>query len=328
MSLKDHMQRVTSGLADVDGDLDKAAAKGRRGTGSMPASATLMHFSDDAREMAIEIEALKRDKGKAVRVAMDVCDDGPFHATPIDAGRVERLLANLRENGQNTPAVVRALPGDRFQIVAGRHRKAALQALGQTDWDVVIRDYDDDLAERLTFYDNLLAPSLPDFYKYLSFASRKEHTGKSIGELAKESGLSDALVSNLLAFGKLPRTGLETIAAHPGLFGSAFARQAAALLPEHEARGDRSHREGGAGPRANEGAGGHRPHCRSEEGEGTGGRIQAGARAFRRAYSNQEPSHPAIRGSGPGLRVPVKNRTADQRAPQEVGRFLHCRNLR
>jgi|ERR1019366_3797240 ParB family chromosome partitioning protein len=234
MSLKDHMTRVTSGLSDVDTVEDKAAARGRRGTGSMPASATLLHFSEDAREMALELEALKRDKGKAIRIRIDICDDGPFHATPMDQGRVDRLAANLRENGQNTPSVVRALPDGRYQIVAGRHRRAALQQLGETEWDVVVRDYDDDLAERLTFYDNLLAPSLPDFYKYLSFSSRKSRSGKTIAELSKESGLSEPLISNLLAFGKLPTAGLEVIAAHPHLYGSHFARQAATLVSEHE----------------------------------------------------------------------------------------------
>lgn len=235
MSLKDHMTRVTSGLSDVDGVDEKAAAKGRRGSGSVPASTTLLHFSEDAREMAAELEALKRDQGKSIRVRVEDCEDGPFHATPIDAGRVERLTANLRENGQNTPAVVRRLREGRYQIVAGRHRKAALLQMGQFEWDVVVRDYDDDLAERLTFYDNLLAPNLPDYYKYLSFASRKSRTGKTLAELSKESGLSEPLISNLLAFGKLPSLAIEVVAAHPHLFGSHFARQAATFVAGHEA---------------------------------------------------------------------------------------------
>lgn len=234
MSLKDHMTRVTSGLSDVDGVDEKAAAKGRRGSGSVPASTTLLHFSEDARAMAAELEALKRDRGKSIRVRIVSCEDGPFHATPIDASRVERLAANLRENGQNTPAVVRRLEEGKYHIVAGRHRKAALLQLGESEWDVVVRDYDDDLAERLTFYDNLLAPNLPDYYKYLSFSSRRSRTGKTIAELSKESGLSEPLISNLLAFGKLPAPAIEIVAAHPHLFGSHFARQAATLVAEHE----------------------------------------------------------------------------------------------
>ncbi len=233
MSLKDHMARVTSGLSDVNGVEEKAKAKERRGSGSVPASTTLLHFSEDAREMAAELEALKRDRGKSIRVKLASCEDGPFHATPIDASRVERLAVNLRENGQNTPAVVRQLENGQFHIVAGRHRKAALLQLGKSEWDVVVREYDDDLAERLTFYDNLLAPNLPDFYKYLSFSSRRSRTGKTIAELSKESGLSEPLISNLLAFGKLPAPALDIVAAHPHLFGSHFARQAAALVPGH-----------------------------------------------------------------------------------------------
>lgn len=234
MSLKDHMARITSGLSDVDGVADKEVGKARRGSGSVPAAATLLHFSEDAREMAEELEALKRDKGKAIRVRMDSCEVGPFHATPIDEARVERLVANLRENGQSTPAVVRATAPDRYQIIAGRHRKEALLRMGESEWDVVVRDYEDDLAERLTFYDNLLAPNLPDFYKYLSFASRRNRTGKTLTELSKESGLSEPQISNLLAFGKLPAAAIEIIAAHPHLFGSNFARQAATLVVDYE----------------------------------------------------------------------------------------------
>ncbi len=234
MSLKDHMTRITSGLSDVDGVAEKEVSRGRRGSGSVPAAATLLHFSEDAREMAVELEALKRDKGKSIRVRMDQCEGGPFHATPIDENRVDRLVANLRQNGQSTPAVVRATAPDRYQIIAGRHRKEALLRMGETEWDVVLRDYEDDLAERLTFYDNLLAPNLPDYYKYLSFASRRNRTGKTLTELSKESGLSEPQISNLLAFGKLPAIAIEIIAAHPHMFGSNFARHAATLVGDHE----------------------------------------------------------------------------------------------
>lgn len=215
MGLNDHLSKITQGLDNLDIPTSRAGSR-QRSSGSTPATTSLIHFSE-------EVAELRKSQGKAIRVRMDLCDDGPHHTSPIDPERVENLKANLHENEQSTPALLRVKEGGRYEIVAGRHRKAALLALGHEEWDAVIKDIDDDAAERLTFYDNLLAPSLTDHARYLGLARRRASKGFTLEQLAKESGLSRSTVARLLAFGNLPPACQEEIARHPDAIGSKLA---------------------------------------------------------------------------------------------------------
>lgn len=227
MSVKDEMAAMTAGL-------DKAPTVAtKRATSALTAPAALMAMNSGYRELQAENDRLKQTHGKPLRVRMDLCDDGPYHATPLDQARVLELKANLAENPQSAPALVRLKPNGRFEIVAGRHRKAALLALGHEEWDVVTRDIDDDQAERLTFYDNLFAPSITDYAKFRGFASRKERRQLSLDQLAKEAGVSKSLVGALLSFGKLPEESLAVIASAPSRFGYNMVSKLAALVDKH-----------------------------------------------------------------------------------------------
>jgi len=226
MGLNDHLSKITQGLDDLDIPSSRAASR-QRSSGSTPATTSLIHFSE-------EVAELRKSQGKALRVRMDLCDDGPHHTSPVDPERVENLKSNLQENEQSTPALLRVKEGGRFEIVAGRHRKAALLALGHQEWDAVIKDIDDDAAERLTFYDNLLAPTLTDYARYLGLARRRTSKGFTLEQLAKESGLSRSTVARLLAFGNLPQACLDEVALHPDAIGSKLADALTPFVATHE----------------------------------------------------------------------------------------------
>lgn len=205
----------------------------------MPAPTQLMHMAIGYQETKAELETLKREAGKALRIRMDLCDEGPHHTSPLDPQRVKNLKANLAENEQSTPALVRATAPEgnvRYEIIAGRHRKAALLELGNDEWDVVIKELDDDAAERLTFYDNLLAPKLSDYAKYLGFARRKASRGFTDEKLAEESGLSRAQVTKLLSFGRLPEAAQVAVSHKPSAVGANLVETLSALPAKHDVR--------------------------------------------------------------------------------------------
>ena len=230
MGLHDHLSKITDSLNDIG----SKPAKQRHG--SVPAPSSLSYFSDELRETNEEMQELKKKAGQAIRIRMDLCDDGPYHAGALDQERVQNLKANLKENGQSAPALLRVKEGGRYEIVAGRHRKAALLELGNSEWDAVIKEIDEDAAERLTFYDNLLAPSLTDYAKYLGFAQRKKSKGLTIEQLAVESGVSKTTVARLLLFVNLPGAALEIIAKSPAKFVSMVVEDLAALAPKFSER--------------------------------------------------------------------------------------------
>jgi len=208
----------------------------QRGSGAIGAPTELAQFSVGYQELERKVEALEGQQGRALRVRLDLCDDAPFHTSPLDLEQVARLRKNLAENGQSAPGIVRALPDGRYEVLAGRHRKAALIELGHEAWDVSIRDIDDDLAERLVFYDNLLAPSISEYAKYLGFARRRESRKLTLEELARESGVSRSLVGRLLTFGDLPAEARAIIEKAPEKIGAKLAEELAGLTPRHASR--------------------------------------------------------------------------------------------
>lgn len=230
MGLHDHLDRITDGLKDL------APLPARPRGGAMPATSSLAHFSDELRQTNQELADLRKTAGRAVRVPLALTDDGPYHTSPLDPERVQALKAHLQENQQSTPALLRAKADGRFEIIAGRHRKAALLELGQTDWDAVIRDIDDDTAERLTFYDNLLAPSLTDYAKYLGFAHRKQSRSLTNEQLAKEAGVGRSTIGRLLAFASLPERAHIAIRRDPSAIGGKLAEELSALVSKHGER--------------------------------------------------------------------------------------------
>lgn len=230
MRLQDHLSRITDGLKDID------ARPVRARGGAVPATSSLAHFSDEMREAQQQLEQLRKAAGRPFRVRLELCDDGPFHASPLDAERVRGLAEQLAGNPQGTPLLLRVKDGGRYEIVAGRHRKAALVSLGRDEADAVVRDLDDDEAERLVFYDNLFAPSLSDYAKYLGFAQRRRSRGMTIEQLSRESGISKSQVGRLLSFEQLPPRALAAVARNPAAVGAALAEELGALAQAHGER--------------------------------------------------------------------------------------------
>lgn len=225
MSLKDLDQHLTSALAKDTPDL-VAPQRPRR---SMPAPAALLSFASEMEEATNKI-------GKPMRVRIDQCSDGDMHPTPVDQARVDELIPNIRSNGQTTPALVRVREVGRYEILAGRHRKYAMLALGETEWDIIIKELDDDSAERLAFYENLLAPNLTDYARYKGFQRRRDSRGMTIDQLSEESGVARTTIGRLLRFSALPSGSEEYIARRPDLFGAALVEQISSYVETHAER--------------------------------------------------------------------------------------------
>ncbi|WP_084545037.1 ParB/RepB/Spo0J family partition protein [Derxia gummosa] len=230
------LAELTEQIFGNAGETPQRVAPRQRGSGAIGAPTELAQFSVGYQELERKVEELEAIKGHALRVPLSLCDDAPFHTSALDREQVEKLKLNLRENGQSAPAIVRPKADGRYEILAGRHRKAALAELGEDSWDVSLRDIDDDLAERLVFYDNLLAPSISEYAKYLGFARRRESRKLTLEQLARESGVSKSLVARLLTFGDLPPDALELIAQAPEKIGAKLAEELAGLVPRYSAR--------------------------------------------------------------------------------------------
>lgn len=133
------------------------------------------------------------------------------------------LKANLEAFPLINPVTIRALPTGAYELVAGHNRVEAFLALGRTEIEANIIDLVEDQVLPAAFYSNLLSPALPDYEKYLGFKQLQQATGKSQAELAKESGVSKAMISMLFAFDELSVAAHATLSINPQLVSATLA---------------------------------------------------------------------------------------------------------
>ena len=100
--------------------------------------------------------------------------------------------------------------------------------------EATIKELTDDEAEKLVFYDNLFAPNLSDYEKYLGFIQRKKTKNLTGEQLAEEAGVSTATVSKLLGFADLSEEIHTALKNHPNTIGASNVRDFAQLASNNQ----------------------------------------------------------------------------------------------
>ena len=118
--------------------------------------------------------------------------------------KLEELAASIKEHGLLEPLVVRKLPNDKFELIAGERRWRASQKAGLHDVMVVVKDVTPENAFVLAILENVqredLNPvELAEAYERLL----KEH-GYTQEKLAHEVGKDRTTITNQLRLLKLP----------------------------------------------------------------------------------------------------------------------------
>lgn len=167
--------------------------------------------------------------GKPFLVPLSLINDSPYQTSPVNEDKIADLMKNLGKNPLSSPVVLRRGHQGRLELIAGRHRIEAYKRLGRQEIEATLRDLSDDDAEKLVFYDNLFAPSMTDFQKYLGFSQRKARLGLTQEQLAEESGVSRTVVSKLLSFDGLPESVLAALKENPQTIGANAAADFVAL---------------------------------------------------------------------------------------------------
>lgn len=163
--------------------------------------------------------------GKPFLVPLSLINESPYQFYPINEQKVAELVENLKNNPLSSPIVLRRRNDGELEIIAGRHRLAAYKSLSRTEIESTLRNLDDDQAERLVFFDNLLGPDLTDFQKYLGFAQRKRSKRLTQEQLAIEAGVHQGTVSRLMSFDGLSDAVLQELIVHPASIGTKHAAE-------------------------------------------------------------------------------------------------------
>lgn len=128
-------------------------------------------------------EGLKEDKVQTLPVErIDLySNEFEFRLT----ARLNDLVESIRENGQQFPIIVRAIPDTRpryYEVVSGYRRVRALEELGIPDVKAIVRDLDDETAYKISFMENEKRKNLTGVDKAHAIAKLRVQ-GKSTEEI-------------------------------------------------------------------------------------------------------------------------------------------------
>jgi ParB family chromosome partitioning protein len=234
MSFKDLKSKSDQALASIPKAAATADGRAARPVTAPGATAFMQPTIDALNERAKKAEARaaeaeRRLELQPTEVVLDLLDEVASRRRRLSDEQFEELKSNLSNNPLVHPVAVKRRPNGRFEIVSGHNRVAAFRALGRSQIPVVVVDIDEEKVDRSAFYANLLQPSLPDYEKFLGFRAEQERTGATQKVLAREAGVSEAMLSQLFAFGDLPQVALDSIKANPDCIGMRCAYELARL---------------------------------------------------------------------------------------------------
>ncbi|WP_244817815.1 ParB/RepB/Spo0J family partition protein [Caballeronia sp. Lep1P3] len=186
------------------------------------------HRINTAQARIKELEAQLEERA-ALEVPLDALVEVHGRRRKLTSEQFQELKSNLAQHALATPILVRALAGDRYEIVAGHNRVAAYRELGRSTIRANVASIEEGEIEFAAFFSNLLSPSLTDFEKYWNFKRLQELSGLSRTEISESAGLSKSHVSRIFSFDALPDAAKEALAQRPERLGSNAAQKLAAL---------------------------------------------------------------------------------------------------
>lgn len=170
-------KRLGRGLAALIGDLDKPAS---------PSEVT---------------SSLRADRAAPI----ELVSPNPRNPRRTFAeSDLEDLTQSIREHGIVQPVVVRTMPDNRYEIIAGERRWRAAQRAGLTNVPIVVRDVTDRVALELAIIENVQRADLnavEEAQGYQQLIDEHQYTQADLGQVI---GKSRSHVANTLRLLKLP----------------------------------------------------------------------------------------------------------------------------
>lgn len=138
--------------------------------------------------------------GEIIALPLDEIDTTD-RLRPVDPAHVEAIAASIALIGLKQPIVVRP-DGNRYRLVAGAHRLAAVQKLGHADIDAIIENIDDDEARLVEIDENLMRRELSALDRAIFLAERKTVYDALYPETVKSGRKSKESAKTFRQFGE------------------------------------------------------------------------------------------------------------------------------
>ncbi len=142
---------------------------------------------------------------------------------------LEDLTASIREKGVIQPLIVREVPGEQFEIVAGERRWRAAQQAQLHELPVIVRDFTDVEVLEVAIIENIQRADLNPIEEAAGYRQLMDRFGHTQEKMAEALGKSRSHIANLLRLLNLPESVVEMVRA-----GDLSAGHARALIPSED----------------------------------------------------------------------------------------------
>ena len=143
--------------------------------------------------------------GKPREIAVELIERNPFQTrTRFDEQQLEELAASIAATGVVQPILVRPLPGERFQLIAGERRWLASQKAGKATIPAIVRTVSDEQAMEMTIVENLQRSDLNPMEQARAFDRLTRDFKMTQEQMAQRTGKNRTSIANFLRLLRLP----------------------------------------------------------------------------------------------------------------------------
>src|SRR5271169_3256286 len=145
-------------------------------------------------------------QGEAVhQLALELIDRNPYQTrSHVDESALQELADSIKSTGVLQPVTVRAVPGGRYQLIAGERRWLASQRAGKTTVPAIVRHVSNEQAMEMTIIENLQREDLNPIEQARAFARLGREFGLTQEQIAQRTGKERSSIANFLRILKLP----------------------------------------------------------------------------------------------------------------------------
>jgi ParB family chromosome partitioning protein len=117
---------------------------------------------------------------------------------------LQELAASIKTQGLIQPIIVRKIPGNHYEIIAGERRWRATQLAGLQTIPAIVRNLDDQPAMAIALIENIQRRDLNPIEEAMALQRLSEEFGLTHEQVSESVGKSRVTVTNLLRLLKLP----------------------------------------------------------------------------------------------------------------------------
>jgi ParB family transcriptional regulator, chromosome partitioning protein len=161
--------------------------------------------------------------GEAIhQLAVELIDRNPYQTrSHVDEAALKELADSIQATGVLQPITVRAVPGGRYQLIAGERRWLASQRAGKATVPAIVRQVSNEQAMEMTIVENLQREDLNPIEQARAFDRLGREFGLTQEQISLRTGKERSSVANFLRLLRLPEQVQAWVAARHLSFGHA-----------------------------------------------------------------------------------------------------------